>query len=257
MTIFALTIGGSDPTGGAGIQQDLSVFRALEVRGLSAITAVTAQGSVGVSAWEPVPGVLVSAQIAAVVADMGVRTCKAGMLANEDVVTSVARAVRDFHLELILDPVMTASRGGALIDAAGVAAIHNDLLPLVALVTPNADEARVLTGIDVRTRDDQERAAQALVAMGAQAALVKGGHLPGARSIDVLVWRDRVYEFAAVRVQTGDVHGTGCVLSAAITAWLARGHELEDAIDRAKIILTTAIRGAVERGEEGFLEVRA
>lgn len=249
MIARALTIAGSDPSGGAGIQADLKTFTVLRVYGMSAITALTAQNTVGVSSVQPVAADFVRRQIDAVAGDIGVDAAKTGMLPTRDVVRAVAEAIRAHRIErLVIDPVMTAGTGAALLDAEARAALRDDLLPLAALVTPNVPEAEALTGITVTATADQREAARRLVAAGARAALLKGGHLSGEESVDVLydgrAWR----EFRAARLPRANPHGTGCVLSAAITAHLAQGRALVEAIERGKRFVTTAIRARLALG---------
>jgi len=238
----ALTIAGSDPTGGAGVQQDLAVFAACGVWGLSAITAITAQDTTAIHRWEPVTADLIGAQIAAVVGDIGVDAAKTGMLGSADAVVEIARAVTDHAIDLlVVDPVLRSTVGEALSTPDLADAIRTELLPRALLITPNVDEALALTGIEVRSRDDQERAGRAMVAGGARAALVKGGHLEGNESVDVLVMADLVREFRAPRVGSGAIHGTGCVLSAAITSALACGVDVEGAVESGKTFLAQAL----------------
>lgn len=246
----ALTIAGSDPSGGAGIQADLKTFTVFEVFGMTAVTALTVQNTGGVTGIEAVSPSLVRAQIDAVVSDIGVDATKTGMLANAAIVTAVVGAVRRHHLApLVVDPVMVAQSGAALLDAAAREVLVRELLPLATLVTPNVPEAETLTGMTIRSVADMRRAARMLIETGAQASLIKGGHLAGAESIDVFDDGDRQRELAAVRLDTAHTHGTGCQLSAAITAQLARGVPLLAAVECAKTFITLAIQGGLAIGQ--------
>jgi hydroxymethylpyrimidine/phosphomethylpyrimidine kinase len=237
----ALTIAGTDSGGGAGIAADLRAFSALGTFGTLVVTAVTAQNTVGVQAVAVQSVEIVDAQIASVLADLPVAAVKSGMLANAEIVKVVtAWAERGALPHLVVDPVMVAASGGQLLDEGGQAA-YRDLLAQAALVTPNAPEAAVLLGGEVQCEEDLREAARALVALGARAALVKGGHLAGAQSVDVLCAAGEIVEFRAPRIDSVHTHGTGCTLSAAITAGLACGLPLGAAIERAKRYVTAAI----------------
>jgi hydroxymethylpyrimidine/phosphomethylpyrimidine kinase len=245
----ALTIAGSDSSGGAGIQADLKTFTVLRVYGMSAVTAVTAQNTRGVSGIHALPPSFVRQQIEAVATDIGVDAAKTGMLANRAIIGAVARAVRELGIEpLVVDPVMVAESGAALLEEEARAALRDEMLPLATLVTPNAPEAAALLEMPVETLADLHEAARRLVALGARAALVKGGHLAGAEAVDVLHAAGRVREFRSARVSTRHTHGTGCILAAAITAGLARRLPLEEAADEAKRFVTTALRAGLALG---------
>ena len=246
-TPTALTIAGSDSGGGAGIQADLKTFAAHGVYGTSAITAVTAQNTVGVTMVETMTPAMVTAQIDAVVTDFRPRATKIGMLANAAIVQAVAEALRRHRLaNVVLDTVMIAKSQARLLDDDAIAAVVRHLLPLAAVVTPNVPEAEALTGLRIATVADLHRAAMQLGAMGARAVLAKGGHLnvPGGAAIDVL-WHDgKATELTADRIDSRHTHGTGCTLSAAIAARLALGDNLEDAARGAKAYVTRAIAEA-------------
>ena len=228
---IALTIAGSDSGGGAGIQADLKTFHQFGVHGTSVIVALTAQNTLGVRAVHPVPDSMVAAQLAALAEDLPPDAVKTGMLATVPLVRQVATALHDRRwTTYICDPVMVATSGDRLLDAAAEAVIREALLPLALLVTPNLDEAAILTGAPVRTPAEMAIAGQRLRAMGAQAALIKGGHLDGAMMTDVLVTATGTRQFTHPRIHTTSTHGTGCTLSAAITAGLALGHPLETAV---------------------------
>ena len=229
---IALTVAGSDSGGGAGIQADLKTFHQFGVFGTSAVTAVTAQNTRGVAQWEPVRPALLRAQLDALLTDLPPDALKSGMLGTEDAVLTLAEAVRRLTTKpYVLDPVLVATSGDALAQDSTAAAITKHLLPLATLVTPNLPEAEALTGSAVRRAADLERAGQALVSLGARAALVTGGHLAGADVIDVLVRREGVRRFTHPRIETTSTHGTGCTLSAAIAAGLALGRNLERAVE--------------------------
>jgi len=243
---IALTIAGSDSGGGAGIQADLKTFARFGVYGTSAITAVTAQNTVGVRAWERVSPTLVSAQIDAVAEDLRPAAIKSGMLGDADVVRAVASAVRRHALSpYVLDPVMAATSGDALLTPDAIAAIVDELFPLATLVTPNLDEAALLLGERPADVGAMERAARALVqTRGARAALVKGGHLSSADLVDVLFDGRSIRRFSHRRIATRSTHGTGCTLSAAIAASMALGDSMEGAVARGLDYVGRAIATA-------------
>ncbi|NJD20052.1 MAG: bifunctional hydroxymethylpyrimidine kinase/phosphomethylpyrimidine kinase [Gemmatimonadetes bacterium] len=240
----ALTIAGSDSGGGAGIQADLKTFHAFGVYGTSALTAVTAQNTLGVSAVHPIPLEVVRAQIDAVVTDLPPAALKTGMLATAGLVGTVAAAIRAHGLtRYVLDPVMVSTSGHRLLDADAEATLVRELLPLAALVTPNLHEARILTGRAVATLADMRDAARALVDLGAAAALLKGGHLEG-DAVDLLWDGEAERVWRKPRLDTRHTHGTGCTLSAAGAAGLARGFPLAEATDRAVRWVAKAIETA-------------
>ena len=244
-TLVALTIAGSDSGGGAGIQADLKTFAAHGVYGVSAITAVTAQNTRAVSAVEALSPGIVAAQIAAVVDDFQVAALKTGMLANAAIIGAVSRVLRVSRVgPLVVDPVMVAKSGDRLLDADALDALTRDLLPLAAVVTPNLPEAEVLAGIPVRTLDDQREAARRIVALGARAVVVKGGHAQSSEIVDVLFDGQAFTEFRGERVPGTSTHGTGCTFSAAIAAQLALGRGIQEAIPLAQAYVAKAIRNA-------------
>lgn len=247
----ALTIAGSDSGGGAGIQADLKTFQRFQVFGTTAITAVTAQNTQGVAEWEAVSADLVRAQIDAVANDLSPAAVKSGMLATVDIVQAVADSLRAHALSpYVLDPVTVATSGDLLVNDGTVSAIRARLVPLATLVTPNLDEAQVLLGTPVGDVEAMERAAQALVhEHGAQAALVKGGHLPGLEMVDVLYCDGEMQHFRHPRVETTSLHGTGCTLSAAIAAHLARGNSLRESVRNSLEYVHRAILTAPALGE--------
>ena len=246
----ALTIAGSDSGGGAGIQADLKTFAAHGVYGMTAITAVTAQNTLGVVDWVALSADFVTAQIEAVVEDIGVDAVKTGMLANAAIVEAVAAAVKSLELpHLVVDPVMVAKGGDRLIDQEAVYAMRGELLPQAHVVTPNIPEAEVLAGMEIRSLADMRDAGKRIVGLGPRVVLVKGGHLPGPESIDVGCTEAEAVEFRGVRIQTQHTHGTGCTLASAIAANLARGLADMDAIAAAREYVEGAIRHAPGLGK--------
>jgi hydroxymethylpyrimidine/phosphomethylpyrimidine kinase len=246
----ALTIAGSDSGGGAGIQADLKTFAAHGVYGTSAITAITAQNTVGVTMFEALSADLVTAQIEAVVSDIGAHAAKTGMLANAAIVEAVAAAVQDLDIPLlVVDPVMIAKSGDRLLDDDALGALKAELLRRAFVVTPNIPEAETLTGLRIETDADRREAARRIVALGASAAIVKGGHFPSAPIVDVLFDGREFREFEHERVPGSNTHGTGCTFAAAIAAHLALGRSLVDAIPRAQRYIAGAIRNGPSLGK--------
>jgi len=245
----ALTVAGSDSGGGAGIQADLKTFAVLGVWGTSAITSVTVQNTRGVTGVSDVPAEVVAAQIRAVADDIGVDAAKTGMLSTASIVRAVADAFRAAGIgRVVVDPVFVSKHGDPLLRADAVAALRTELLPLATLVTPNLPEAAGLAGFEVADRDAMARAAEAILAMGASAVLVKGGHLDDGRADDLFADGAGAQWLAGERIPTAHTHGTGCVLSAAITAHLARGLPLADAVRAGKAFVTDAIRHGLALG---------
>lgn len=242
MTAIALTIAGSDSGGGAGIQADLKTFSALGTYGASVLTAITAQNTRAVTAVETVSARLVRAQIAAVLDDLAVGAIKIGMLGDPQVIRAVAEGLRGCALPLVLDPVMVAKSGDRLLAEEAVAALRDELLPLATLLTPNLPEAAALLGAD---DDDALPAEQgrALLALGPDWVLMKGGHAEGAVCTDLLIGPEYGV-FRAPRIATRNTHGTGCTLSAAIAAGLAQGMSVPQAVARAHAYLQAAIAAA-------------
>ncbi len=244
-----LSIAGSDSGGGAGIQADLKTFHAFGTFGTTALTAITAQNTLGVHGIHPVPLEMVRAQIRAVAEDLHPAACKTGMLATAELVRTVGKAIREHRLpNYVLDPVMVATSGDRLLDRDAEQTIVEELVPLAALVTPNLDEAAILAGFPVQTLEEMRRAAEVLVARGAGAALIKGGHLRGAEVIDVLFDGGEWHEWRRPRLDTHSTHGTGCTLSAAVAARLAHGHPLAAAVEAALDFVHRAMRSAPELG---------
>ena len=244
----ALTIAGSDSGGGAGIQADLKTFSAFRVFGMSVITAVTAQNSLGVQGVENLPPAFVAQQLRSVLEDFGADAAKCGMLSTAPIIEAVATELTSHRIEkLVVDPVMVAKSGDQLLQPEARAALADRILPLALLVTPNLPEAEVLAGMRVAEPEDMEEAARRIHTMGPRYVLVKGGHLKG--DATDLLWNGREFtRFTAARVDSANTHGTGCTFSAAIVAGLARGQALGDAIRSAKAYVTRAIREGFQAG---------
>jgi len=240
-----LTIAGSDSGGGAGIQADLKTFAAHGVYGTSAITAVTAQNTLGVTMWQALPADLVIAQIEAVAGDIGADAVKVGMLANAAIVEAVAATIAELDLPLVVvDPVMVAKGGDRLLEEDAVEAMRVELFRRAHMVTPNIAEAEVLSGMTITTVDDMRQAGERIRSLGPRVVLVKGGHLDGPESVDVACTSEGSFELRGPRLATRHTHGTGCTLSSAITANLALGLDDRGALTRAREYLEGAIRHA-------------
>jgi hydroxymethylpyrimidine/phosphomethylpyrimidine kinase len=238
-----LSIAGSDSGGGAGIQADLKTFAALGCYGMTAITALTAQNTLGVSAIHGVPPEMLKAQLCAVFDDIGVDAVKIGMLHAPDIVRTVAWALKHYGVkQVVLDPVMVATSGDTLITPTTVQVLVDELFPLATVITPNLDEAALLLGRTIGTASELEAAARDLLAMGAPAVLLKGGHLPGAEVADLLVTGPgAVQRLASPRIQSRNTHGTGCTLSSAIASHLALGEPLDRAVALGRSYILQAI----------------
>lgn len=247
----ALTIAGSDSGGGAGIQADLKTFEHLGAYGMSVVTALTAQNTLGVHDVHDVPAPFVRAQLDAVVGDIGVDAAKTGMLAAESTVRAVLEGIRDHGIgRLVVDPVAASKHGDPLLAPDAVDTLRDELLPLALVATPNLGEVELLTGLEVSALDDLEEAAEAVLGLGPEWVLIKGGHLPAAEeAVDLLSDGTSTEWIRGRRVETRDTHGTGCTLSAAITAELARGADVVPAVRAAKVYLTGALRRGVRIGE--------
>ncbi len=245
----AITIAGSDSGGGAGIEADLKTFAVMGVHGTAAITSITAQNTYEVRAIHDLPPEMVVAQIEAVHDDMGIDAGKTGMLSNAGIIGAVARTVERLGFPLVVDPVMVAKSGARLLREDAVEAMRSLMVPRATVVTPNAPEAEVLTGLRIRGLEDQREAARVIVEeLGAEAAVVKGGHLGGGESVDVLYYRGRFHELRAPRIERRTTHGTGCSFSAAIAAGLAKGLGVPEAVAEAKKLITMAIDYGLELG---------
>ena len=242
-----LTIAGSDSSGGAGIQADLKTFSALGCYGMSVVTALTAQNTRGVVSVHPVPPAFIEDQLEAVLKDLGATAVKIGMLYSVEIIGAVARQLKKYSPEnIVLDPVMIAQSGVRLLQDDAVDALKELLMPLSVVVTPNIPEASVLVNHHISTFADMHRAARELSSLGSGGVLLKGGHLGGDESSDLLYdcRKDQFITYKARRIKTRNNHGTGCTLSSAIAAYLAKGMSLDDSIRKAKVYVT----GAIEAG---------
>jgi hydroxymethylpyrimidine/phosphomethylpyrimidine kinase len=241
-----LIIAGSDSGGGAGIQADIKAVSALGGFAMTAITALTAQNTLGVHAIHPVDSDFIAQQMAVVLDDIGADCLKTGMLHNAEVIGVVADTIADkaAGVPLVADPVMVAKGGASLLDEAAHSALVERIVPLATVLTPNAPEASAMTGIDVVDEASQRAAGEALRGMGAHAVLVKGGHIAGPQIVDLLVGGDGVVRFESPRIDTAHTHGTGCTLASAIAAGLAQGMELAPAVSRARNYVMAAIAAA-------------
>jgi hydroxymethylpyrimidine/phosphomethylpyrimidine kinase len=248
MTAIAVTIAGSDSGGGAGIQADLKTFSALEVYGASVVTALTAQNTLGVQAIHDVPVEFIAAQMDSVFSDLKVDAVKIGMLSQASVIEAVAAGIERHGIRhLVLDPVMVAASGDRLLAPDAIDALRRVLIPLAEVVTPNLPEAAALLDEPVAT-DEEMMLAQGkrIMAMGPRAVLMKGGHAEGKDSVDFLIEPTSVHRFTAARIQTKNTHGTGCTLSSAIAAGLAKGLSLHPAVEAAKLYVSAAIGASRE-----------
>ncbi len=242
----ALTIAGSDSGGGAGIQADLKTFAARGVFGMSVITALTAQNTVGVQGVFEIPTEFIAQQLDSIADDIDTDVVKTGMLSSAPIIRTVADKIREHKLTpVVVDPVMVAKSGDALLRDDARDALIKEVLPLAAVVTPNLHEARVLSGMEVVSLADMRRAAQAIHRLGARNVVVKGGHLPNTSdAIDVLFDGDKFHEFRAPRIESRNTHGTGCTFASAIAAELAKGQPVVEAVGIAKEYLTEVIRAS-------------
>ncbi len=245
----AITIAGSDSGGGAGIQADLKTFAVLGVWGTSAVTSITVQNTQGVTGVSDVPADIVAAQIRAVVRDIGVDAGKTGMLSSREIIAAVVEAGHDVGLpNLVVDPVFVSKHGHTLLRDDAIDALRTLIVPMATVVTPNLPEAAGLAGFDVERREDMLKAGEAILSLGAGAVLVKGGHLPDEGADDLYVDGDTTEWLPGERIDTPHTHGTGCVLSAAIASYLAKGEDLLDAVREGKAFVTEAIRHHAKLG---------
>jgi len=245
----ALTIAGSDSGGGAGIQADLKTFAAHGVYGTSAITALTAQNTIGVTGVHAVPDDFVTAQIEAIVSDLGCDAVKTGMLANSTIVEAVAAAIEALELpNLVVDPVMVAKSGDHLLDEEAVHALRWTLLRLARVVTPNIPEAEVLAKMSITSVADMKEAARRIAMLKPSAVVIKGGHLAGPEVVDILLEKGAFHEWVGPRIEGPNTHGTGCTFASAIAAHLAKGAALSDAVPAAKAYVEGAIRNGIPLG---------
>lgn len=250
MVHVALTIAGSDSGGGAGIQADLKTFQELGVFGTSALTAVTAQNTYGVSAIQSMEPSIITAQIQAVKEDFAVQAVKTGMLFSAEIIQAVAAELRDSGIPLVIDPVMIAKGGASLLRDEAVDALKSALIPLATVVTPNIPETEVLTGLEIKSESDIERAAEHIMALGAQSVVIKGGHWKDAPFAEDLFVGSEGTRFSVRSpwVDTKDTHGTGCTYSAALAAFLADGESLPEAVISAKCFIHAAIENGLGIG---------
>ncbi|MFG6119909.1 bifunctional hydroxymethylpyrimidine kinase/phosphomethylpyrimidine kinase [Thalassobacillus sp. B23F22_16] len=247
-TPCALTIAGSDSSGGAGIQADLKTFQELKCYGMSVLTSVTAQNTTGVQAVHHLPTAMIQQQLASIVSDMPIHAVKTGMIANQEMMKVIVDTLPELQVPYVMDPVMVATSGEALIEPEARQYLRQQLIPLTTLITPNIAEAAYITEEKVETVADMKEAATHIVhGFGAGAALIKGGHLQEA-AIDVLYDGNKVHVFETDRISTKNTHGTGCTYSAAITAFLSQGLPLVRAVERSKHYITAAIRHAFNLG---------
>jgi hydroxymethylpyrimidine/phosphomethylpyrimidine kinase len=246
----ALTIAGSDSSGGAGIQADLKTFEAFDVYGMSVITALTAQNTYSVSGIFPVSPDFVELQIEAIFNDIIPDAIKTGMLLNAPIIESVARAIKKYQVEkLVVDPVMVSKSGARLLEEDAIEALLNNLLPISFLITPNVFEAQIISKMEIKTHRDLIKAGTEILKKGPKWVLMKGGHIEGKDAIDILVSRDGAWEFRGKRISTQHDHGTGCTISAAITALLAMGKEVPETVSIAKKYIQEAIKEAPHLGK--------
>lgn len=245
-----LSVAGSDSGGGAGIQADLKTFSALGCYGMSVITALTAQNTRGLTGIHPVPAPFVQQQMEAVLGDIGADAVKIGMLYSAELIETVARLLSEYKIEkIVLDPVMVAQSGDRLLQDEAVEALKKYLIPLAAVVTPNLPEARVLTGLESKDSEDMRKAARVIARGKCRSVLIKGGHLEKSEICpDILYFadEDRFVTLTSERIETRNNHGTGCTLSSAIAAFLAKGENTEDAVRKAKAYISEAIRAGAD-----------
>ncbi|MDG5472592.1 bifunctional hydroxymethylpyrimidine kinase/phosphomethylpyrimidine kinase [Jeotgalibacillus sp. ET6] len=245
----ALTIAGTDPSGGAGIQADLKTFQELRVYGMSVITSVVAQNTTGVKSVHHLPLDMLSQQLEAVSSDLPIHAVKTGMIANIEMMETIRDWIKDKNMPYVMDPVMIATSGDPLINENARGFLRDQLVPLSALVTPNISEAEDLIGERIKSHEEMKEAARKIVhSLGAGAALVKGGHMEG-QAVDYLYDGEDMYTYTSERINTKNTHGTGCTYSAAITAFLSRGMELPEAVEKSKVFVTAAIRHSFSLGQ--------
>jgi len=246
---IALTIAGSDSGGGAGIQADLKTFSALGVYGMSVLTSITAQNTVGVQGVQDLPPDFVGLQIDSVMQDIGADAVKTGMLSNTQIIKIVNKKIKEYQVKnLVIDPVMVAKGGDRLLREDAIEALKEDLIPLAMVVTPNLSEAEVLTGLNIKNIDDMKEAARKIYKLGPKNVLIKGGHLLSNQAVDLLYNGESFKEFSSERINTKNTHGTGCTLSSAIAAGLAQEREVEEAVEIAKRYITLAIKNSLAIG---------
>ena len=244
MLVTALSIAGSDPSSGAGLQADLRTFHALGVYGLGVITSITVQNTTGVFGRFDLEPELVYRQVDKLFEDIRIDGVKIGMLGNGKVVSAVARALKGKDVKhIVLDTPLLSKNGHPLLDKEGISVLKNELIPLSSLITPNLPEAEALSGVSVSSTEDMINAGRIIMEMGAGSVLIKGGHLGGNKAVDILLWAGEVYEFESEKLPF-QVRGTGCVFASAITSFLVKGFELPKAVERAKDFITEAIKNS-------------
>ncbi|MGD7024185.1 bifunctional hydroxymethylpyrimidine kinase/phosphomethylpyrimidine kinase [Rossellomorea vietnamensis] len=249
-TVKALTIAGSDSGGGAGIQADIKTFQELKVYGMSAITAVTAQNTLGVQGVFPITLNGIQQQLASIAEDLSPQAVKTGMLFNSDVIQLVAESIKLYQWSnLVVDPVMVAKGGSSLLQEEAVEALRKQLIPLSTVVTPNIPEAEVITGIKIDSLEKRKEAAEAILKLGAASVVIKGGHEQTKAASDLFYDGTRFSLYSGPRIRTKNTHGTGCTFSAALTAELAKGKSLADSIHTAKRFIQAAIEQDLHIGE--------
>ncbi len=247
-TPCALTIAGTDPTGGAGIQADMKTFQELKIYGMSVITSVVSQNTTGVNDVFHLPTSVITAQLDAVMEDISVHTLKTGMIANVEMMKKIKQRIEQFDVAYVMDPVMVTTSGETLINEEARVFLRDELLPITTIVTPNIPEAEYLLNRKIKDVQDMHVAAKDIVKIfGVKAALVKGGHGSG-DATDILYDGKSIHTFSADRIDTKNTHGTGCTLSAAITAYLSQGYPLVESVDKAKKYITLAIKYSIELG---------
>lgn len=248
----ALTIAGSDSGGGAGIQADLKTFHAFGVYGMSVLTSITAQNTKGVYAVHDIPAEIVGAQIDAVIKDIGADGVKTGMVSNKEIIEIIVDRIKKYKIkQLVVDPVMVAKSSDRLLRKEAEVTLIDELLPVTFLVTPNVFEAEIISGTSIKSVDDAKRAAQIIKRKGPKFVLLKGGHLIEKEAVDILFDGDSFQYFKAEKIDTVNTHGTGCTFSAAITACLAKGMSINNAVEAAKDFITQAIKNAPDNIGEG------
>ncbi|MFB0544706.1 MAG: bifunctional hydroxymethylpyrimidine kinase/phosphomethylpyrimidine kinase [Asgard group archaeon] len=248
-----LTVAGLDPTGGAGIAADLKVFNFFKLHGLVAITAVTVQNTKGVSSVEEIPGKTVKKQIQAIMEDFNVCAAKVGMLFSKGMTEVVANIFKKNNVPLIVDPVMGATRGGVLKEKEAVEALKEELLPVTLIVTPNIFEAEILSKIKIKDQKDAEEAARKIRDYGCENVMIKGGHVPGEKVVDTLLFQGKIYHYSREKIEVKKTHGTGCFFSAALTALIAKKEPLIKAVEKAGNFTKEAIKKGFNVGETRFL----
>ncbi len=249
MMNIVMTIAGSDSSGGAGIQADLKTFQELNVFGTSAITALTAQNTLGVEGIFPTSAEFVQQQIEVVMQDLPVKAAKTGMLFSSEIIEAVAKSLKDKDIQLVIDPVMIAKGGASLLQNEAVKALKTSLLPLATVLTPNIPEAEVISGITIKSAADIKHAAKIILDMGVACVVMKGGHLEGVDAIDTVYFQDGTsFSMKTKRINTKHTHGTGCTFSSAITAFLGAGYDIREAIIEAKKFVQLAIQNPLNIG---------